>query len=188
MTKSNILNFAKTVTLAMIIAVGVSYTFAAWTTPPSSPPSNNTAAPLNTSANSQYKVGALGVGGLLKAYLGIDANDQIISNVATPVDGKDAVNKDYVDAAIARAIAGSGGSSSNLIACLYINSSVGERCFYLDGKICDSAGCRTPSGWTLSGNGISCTAAGDGRCVNSSGKVCDYQPGWSRWRCVVPTL
>ena len=63
---------------------------------------------LTTGAESQYKKGALGIGGLLKAYLGINASAQRITNVASPEDSNDAVTKAYVDNAIAR-VSGSGG-------------------------------------------------------------------------------
>ena len=96
------------------IAFGVSLQFAhAWTNPTQAPPGGNVAGPVTTSAFAQYKEGALGIGGLLKAYLGIDVGaydasgtligQNRITNVATPIDGKDAVNKDYVDAAVGSA-------------------------------------------------------------------------------------
>lgn len=53
---------------------------------------------VTTGSESQYKKGALGIGGLLKAYLGINANDQRITNVASPVNSSDAATKAYVDA------------------------------------------------------------------------------------------
>lgn len=54
---------------------------------------------LTTGSESQYKKGALGIGGLLKAYLGINANAQRITNVASPVESSDAATKSYVDGA-----------------------------------------------------------------------------------------
>lgn len=62
---------------------------------------------VTTGSESQYKKGALGIGGLLKAYFGINANDQRITNVASPVNSSDAATKAYVDAQ-----GGSGGSGS----------------------------------------------------------------------------
>jgi hypothetical protein len=47
------------------VALGLSLQFVqAWTDPESTPPDNNVAAPLNTSANNQTKTGALVTGGL----------------------------------------------------------------------------------------------------------------------------
>ncbi len=60
---------------------------------------------VTTGTESQVKKGALGIGGLLKAYLGINANSQRITNVAAPTESSDAATKAYVDAA------GGGGSS-----------------------------------------------------------------------------
>ena len=60
---------------------------------------------VTTGTESQVKKGALGIGGLLKAYLGINANSQRITNVAAPTESSDAATKAYVDAA-----GGSGGS------------------------------------------------------------------------------
>lgn len=50
----------KIIALALILSLGVSYV-SAWTAPTVAPPGGNTASPLNTSANTQYKAGLLGV-------------------------------------------------------------------------------------------------------------------------------
>ncbi len=94
----------------MVIGVvfGFGLQFAsAWTNPTLPAPDGNVAGPVNLSAFAQYKEGAIGFGGLVKAYFGIDANGQRITNVATPIAGTDAVNKDYVNAA-----SGSGGGAT----------------------------------------------------------------------------
>lgn len=82
------------------IVLGFGLQFAsAWTNPTLPAPGGNVAGPVNLSAFAQYKTGAIGFGGLVKGFLGFDANGQRITSVATPVDGTDAVNKDYVTAA-----------------------------------------------------------------------------------------
>lgn len=57
----------KTILLAIILSFGVSFVYA-WTGPTATPPAGNTTAPINTSADSQYKIGALGFGGLIHGY------------------------------------------------------------------------------------------------------------------------
>ncbi len=49
--------------LALTLLVSFDY-LAAWTVPPSNPPSGNIAAPLNTGTTEQIKDGVLGVSGL----------------------------------------------------------------------------------------------------------------------------
>ncbi len=54
---SNIKQTLKIVIVALILSVGVSYLFAAWTPPPSNPPNSNTDAPINVGGISQTKIG-----------------------------------------------------------------------------------------------------------------------------------
>ncbi|QQR77613.1 MAG: hypothetical protein IPJ67_00460 [Candidatus Moraniibacteriota bacterium] len=61
---------------------------------------------VTTGSESQYKKGALGIGGLLKAYSGINASGNRVTNVAAPASSSDVATKGYVDAA------GGGGSCS----------------------------------------------------------------------------
>ncbi len=67
---------------------------------------------LTTGSESQYKKGALGIGGILKTYLGINANNQRITDLASPENSSDAATKAYVDNAIARIGGGDGGDGS----------------------------------------------------------------------------
>jgi hypothetical protein len=55
-------------TLAFVFGSGVFIGFAAWSEPTEPPPNANAPEPLNVSATSQYKSGALGVGGVLRGY------------------------------------------------------------------------------------------------------------------------
>ena len=56
------------------VVVGISLQFvSAWTEPSLSPPQGNVAAPINVGPNSQYKEGALGIGGPLVGYADIVA-------------------------------------------------------------------------------------------------------------------
>lgn len=89
---------ARLTVLALVLGLGVNYAFA-WTGPTLSPPDGNTASPINTSSDSQYTSGALGIGGLLVAYSGIDVNSKRITSLATPIASTDAASKAYVDAA-----------------------------------------------------------------------------------------
>lgn len=97
MTKTELLSTVKIVVLSLVLVLGISYV-SAWTAPTGTPPDNNVAAPINTSLVTQVKAGALGVSGYFTAYSGMSANGKLINNVATPIAGTDAVNKDYVDA------------------------------------------------------------------------------------------
>lgn len=51
--------------MGLALATGLSY---AWTGPTANPPNNNAPAPISVSSVSQYKAGALGIGGLFHAY------------------------------------------------------------------------------------------------------------------------
>ncbi|MDD5084094.1 MAG: hypothetical protein PHT88_04190 [Candidatus Moranbacteria bacterium] len=133
-----VMYWARVVTLGIIFGLGLQFA-SAWTNPTAPAPGGNIGGPINTSAFAQYKSGALGIGGLLKAYTGIDTGkydgsgnlvgQNKITNVGTPVNGTDAVNKDYVDAA-----SGSGGgniqctsgSTGPLISC--VNTVTGRVC------------------------------------------------------------
>lgn len=70
-----------------------------------STPAVDSNAYVTTGSESQYKQGALGIGGLLKAYSGMNANGKRVTNVAAPTSSNDAATKAYVDAA------GGGGGS-----------------------------------------------------------------------------
>jgi len=54
------------VSLAILLVGGVIY--AAWTEPTLSPPDGNVDAPVNVGTSSQYKIGALGVGGVFHGW------------------------------------------------------------------------------------------------------------------------
>ena len=65
--------------------IGATYLHAEWSNPPSSPPSGNVAAPVNTSAAGQIKSGQLGVVGLIAANVvrsgqNVIADNQMRSN------------------------------------------------------------------------------------------------------------
>lgn len=64
-----------------------------------STPAADSNAYVTTGSESQYKKGALGIGGLLKAYSGVNANGNRVTNVAAPTSSSDAATKGYVDAA-----------------------------------------------------------------------------------------
>lgn len=58
---------------------------------------------VTTGSENQVKTGSLGVKGAFKAYSGMDAGGDRISNVADPSNGSDMANKRYVDDAIKKA-------------------------------------------------------------------------------------
>ena len=58
----------RTILLALILSIGISYAYAAWSPPTSSPTLGNTDAPVNVGTAGQTKSGALTIGQLLTAY------------------------------------------------------------------------------------------------------------------------
>lgn len=69
----NITQSIKIITIALVLSVSIAYV-SAWTAPTATPPGGNVSAPLNTSNASQYKDGALGIGGYLQVYSSILSN------------------------------------------------------------------------------------------------------------------
>jgi len=62
-------------TIIIGIILGFSLQFVkAWTEPSATAPNGNVSAPINISATSQYKSGALGIGGLLRGYSDVMGN------------------------------------------------------------------------------------------------------------------
>jgi len=57
----NIIQPLKTIVLALVIGLGISYAMA-WTAPTAPPPNENVPAPVNVGNETQYKAGLLGVG------------------------------------------------------------------------------------------------------------------------------
>ncbi len=104
---------------------------------------------VTTGAESQVKKGALGIGGLFKAYSGINTNNQRITNVAAPTEASDAATKAYVDAA--------GGSGSG--SC--------------------SGGVTGGYRQTSSSGGYDCTTWGAGATMGGEKGACDWTPGYT---------
>jgi hypothetical protein len=96
----------------IISFLAIFYTFA-WTEPTLAPPSGNASTSVNIGPVAQYKVGALGVGGVLSAYATINMNNTRITNLPEPIANSDAANKAYVDAKIVGSSGGGGGSGSD---------------------------------------------------------------------------
>lgn len=79
--------FAKAEYWSAVVIVGVLLGFSlqfvkAWTEPKSAAPGGNVGAPINISATSQYKSGALGIGGVLQVY-----GQALFKNKVKIVDG-----------------------------------------------------------------------------------------------------
>ncbi len=64
-TTSQIINTIKVITLALLLALGISYVSAQWSGPTAGPPNNNVSAPINVGSADQTKTGKLGVGSLV---------------------------------------------------------------------------------------------------------------------------
>ncbi|PJA63023.1 MAG: hypothetical protein CO161_03240 [Candidatus Portnoybacteria bacterium CG_4_9_14_3_um_filter_44_9] len=71
---------------AIILVAGIAYSV--WIEPTAAPPGNNVEAPINVGTSTQYKSGALGVGGLLAAYSGfwLNNNGQDVSGKVLTAD------------------------------------------------------------------------------------------------------
>ena len=63
-TKINLKESVKVAVIALVITLGVTYAYAAWTGPTATPPNNNTNAPINVGAVDQIKNAGLGVNSL----------------------------------------------------------------------------------------------------------------------------
>lgn len=63
----NIAQSFKIIAIAVILSLGISYV-SAWTAPSQAPTDGNVDAPINTGTITQYRDGALGIGGLLRGY------------------------------------------------------------------------------------------------------------------------
>jgi len=70
-----------TIVIGLALIAGISY---AWTGPTANPPSNNAPAPINVSAIGQYKAGALGIGGLFRAYTNAIVDGSVGIGTETP--------------------------------------------------------------------------------------------------------
>ena len=55
------------IVIGLALAAGISFAETTWIGPTDNPPDDNTPAPINVGAGTQYKSGALGVGGLFQA-------------------------------------------------------------------------------------------------------------------------
>jgi hypothetical protein len=68
----------------LVISFLVGFYVVAWTEPSQAPPGGNVPAPINVSSSTQYKAGALGIGGILQVYSNIvDSASNILYNDST---------------------------------------------------------------------------------------------------------
>jgi|SRR3989344_682761 len=81
----NFLQPLKTLTLAVILSIGIGYAYAAWAPPTAAPTGGNAEAPVNVGGAGQVKSGALTVGQLLTAYGTLRVGSY--TTEAPPVDG-----------------------------------------------------------------------------------------------------
>ena len=87
-----------TIIICLILLAGVNYVMA-WTAPTASPPADNVPAPINVSSDSQYKEGALGVGGVFHGYSSaiFDRKITMISQTEDTDSDDTLVTKGYID-------------------------------------------------------------------------------------------
>lgn len=75
--KNNIMQSVKAIILALLLIVGVNYAFAVdWTPPTATPPSGNTAAPINVSTSGQVKDGGLWLNAAHNSNFGLVVSTQ----------------------------------------------------------------------------------------------------------------
>ena len=135
------INWPQIVSIVVIsLFIGVVFVYANWSSPPASPPgcpSSNSAcnAPINASAISQYKEGALGVGGVFQVF-----SDAVFKgNVRI---GTTDVSSDIINWSLSGTADGSGdggsiiGSSSN-IKDNNVDTAYGNGCVISSGYLCE---------------------------------------------------
>ncbi|MBI4836827.1 MAG: hypothetical protein HY813_00255 [Candidatus Portnoybacteria bacterium] len=71
--------------LAIILVAGIAY--AVWTEPTAIPPGDNVEAPINIGTTTQYKSGALGIGGALRGYSNAIFDGNVGIGTANPAGG-----------------------------------------------------------------------------------------------------
>ena len=81
MNKAKILSILPQI-VAMLFLAG--FVVFAWTEPSQPPPSGNVDPPVNTGSISQYKAGALGVGGILQAFSDLIVNENVGIGTTNP--------------------------------------------------------------------------------------------------------
>lgn len=81
--KNTIFHNLKPLLLALVLSIGISYTYAAWSPPTATPTGGNTDAPVNVGNATQVKAGALTVNGLLTAVANVVVGGTIkVGNIA----------------------------------------------------------------------------------------------------------
>ena len=63
----------------------------AWTEPAQAPPGGNVAAPINVGPNTQYKSGALGIGGVFRAYSNVIIDGNVGIGTTNPTQKLDVI-------------------------------------------------------------------------------------------------
>jgi hypothetical protein len=85
---SSLSNGIKVIIFGLILAIGISYAFA-WTEPTVAPPNGNVEAPINIGSSSQYKDGALGVGGVFHGYSDAIFDGSILLDITNQIQFSD---------------------------------------------------------------------------------------------------
>ena len=73
--------------VALTMAIGANYLYAAWSGPTATPPGGNVAPPINTSATAQTKTGDLTVAGLTSDVLSVLGNSSIVGKLRIGASG-----------------------------------------------------------------------------------------------------
>ncbi len=154
--RKNLLLFALPTILVSLFSVLA--LILAWTEPTQAPPQGNVPAPINVGTTTQYKQGALGIGGVLQVYGGITTP---VLTVSGPNVGIGTITPTYkldVSGDInASGVYRKGGIAGVSVSC---GSGTTPSGITISGGIVTSAGSCTPIGgggesyWTLSGSNL----------------------------------
>ena len=85
-TKTYIAQFL-VLSIALTLALGANYLYAAWSGPTATPPGGNVAPPINTSSTAQTKTGDLTVSGLTSDVLSVLGNSSIVGKLRIGTSG-----------------------------------------------------------------------------------------------------
>ncbi len=104
----NFLKNLKTLTLALILSLGISYAYAAWAPPSVAPTGGNTDAPVNVGNVTQVKGGGLGVTGLLEVGIPSGAGSLLMKTYGN-IGADKYCDRDGNNCIAATALGGAGG-------------------------------------------------------------------------------
>lgn len=180
--KTNLFYGLAVIALATLITAAI---ISAWTEPSSAPPTGNVSAPINVGSATQYKSGALGIGGVFRAYSTAIFDElaiQSTSSVPTPIAG---YGKLYVKGDNNLYFLNPSGKETNIIAGAYVAPEDRfkriEKCLaqgvtnIFCKKINASENCVNQSlKEDLFGECSQSACKGDGTCISTTCSACQY--------------